>query len=268
MCQRSQIWQRLRMRFVVSRPRARKKAQERGTEHFSRKWRAVRCRCNSTRRVRLLRMTASFALRVSNSEPQLVDQTGQPNHCAVSDWTLFSHKPSSFHRGFGRPCGTGGKYGTGRRPQRPDFQNSSIAQPRFRKLGTCSTPYRSISSEGFPLFLPQLRVILYFLLSLLLFSYYPSRLTATLSKSSLHSVRLSPGAGLLEIDWEQRTARGRRIQKSALFSTHTGAWKMNTIKTERETGTSAKPQCVVECGQRRNVFLGRGWGYADHGNRS
>ena len=44
------------------------------------------------------------------------------------------------------------------------------------------------------------------------------------------------------------------------FSTHTRKRKVNTIKAEEETGTSAKPQCVVECGQRRNLFSRAGGG--------
>jgi hypothetical protein len=70
------------------------------------------------------------------------------------------------------------------------------------------------------------------------------------------------------VHWDIKGANRPGIQKCVCFSTHTQKPKVNTIKTEEETGTSAKPQCVVECGQCRNVILGRGWGYADHGNRS
>ncbi len=43
--------------------------------------------------------------------------------------------------------------------------------------------------------------------------------------------------------------------------------EMNTIK-KKQRAVSDWQQGVVECGQRKNELSGRGWAYADRGNRS
>jgi hypothetical protein len=59
-------------------------------------------------------------------------------------------------------------------PFKRDFQNSRIAQPRFRKPASPSSSSPTIISEEFPLFLTELRLLLSFLLFLYRFSHHPS----------------------------------------------------------------------------------------------
>jgi hypothetical protein len=77
-------------------------------------------------------------------------------------WAIFSHKGSGLHRGFWLSCGMRGKHGQGEWKLKPDFQNSSIAQPGFRKQVQELNSVGSVVSDGFPLFRTQLRGLLSF----------------------------------------------------------------------------------------------------------
>jgi hypothetical protein len=93
--------------------------------------------------------------------------------CPVRRWTRFSHKLSAFHRVFRGICGRRGKQGQCDSREWPVLKKPRIAQTGFRKLDSQPTPYPPISSEAFPLFLGELRVLLSFLLIYSPISSYP-----------------------------------------------------------------------------------------------
>jgi len=124
--------------------------------------------CSNGNRRRQPRTHGKYASHTRPVQPR-VAQTP----CPTRLWTRFSHKPQTLHRGFQATCGRRGKLGPSCQPIRPVIQTSSNPQPRFRKPVTPSTPFPSIPSEGFPLFLPQLRGLLSFLLSIYPFPPLP-----------------------------------------------------------------------------------------------
>jgi len=176
---------------------------------------------------------ASFRPRPNKLDPALpVQPTAAQNPWPTRLWTRFSHNDPTLHRGLQAPCGRRGKLGSLSTAFRPLIQSSSIAQPCFRKPAIPSNPYASISSEGFPLFLPQLRVLLAFLLSTYPFpppaprphpvptsTSPPRRRPSTQNPFPIRPNHPIPFA-----------SRGLGIQKSDTFSTPTADQKMNTIK--------------------------------------
>jgi hypothetical protein len=72
---------------------------------------------------------------------------------------IFQHKTSALHRVFQALCGSRGKHGTAKPDSRPDFQNSSFAQPGFGKPGHTPTLLIPATSSTFPLFRCELRVL-------------------------------------------------------------------------------------------------------------
>ena len=76
----------------------------------------------------------------------------------------FSHKRATLHSPFPAPCGSRGKHRSPQLQTLPLFQDSRIAQPKFRNPRTTPTPPLTTTSDGFPLFLQQLLVLLSFLL--------------------------------------------------------------------------------------------------------
>src|ERR1035438_10176384 len=93
-------------------------------------------------------------------EPSSVEDAGAPSPCPARRRTSFSHKASAIHRGSDAACGRRGKRGYIIARVNQVFQSSSNAQPQFGKLALPSSGFAAISSEGFPLFLPQLRGLL------------------------------------------------------------------------------------------------------------
>jgi hypothetical protein len=87
----------------------------------------------------------------------------------------FPHTPAPFHSHFQRLCGRGGKSGAPLTLRRQVFKSSSIPQPGFRKPTPTSTSCTSWTSSEYPLFLPELRLLLSFISLILIFSSYPSR---------------------------------------------------------------------------------------------
>jgi hypothetical protein len=182
-------------------------------------------------------------------EPSAVEDVGTATPCPARRWTRFSQNASAFHRGSGGACGRRGKQGSVGTHAKPVFQYSSIAQPGFRKLARKSSRFTATASEGFPLFLPQLRGLLS--CSLLSPPISPPVAPSPSDSDDPVPIRLlesRPRVGAAEHAAEPPRPREmvHRIQKCALFSTHTGEQKVNTIKTEQETDPFARPECVVE----------------------
>ncbi len=127
-------------------------------------------------------------------EPSTVQDAYAPNQRPVRRRTSFPHNSSTFHRGFQATCGRRGKQGPARRAMTGVFQNSSIAQPGFRKPRSSSTPAASISSEEFPLFLPHYGDYCLFLSLLTPFSYpsHPARLQGPRPSSNRIAGSASP----------------------------------------------------------------------------
>ena len=94
--------------------------------------------------------------------PAAVEDRCAGTPCQSQRWMIFSHKGSGLHRGFWLSCGMRGKHGQGEWKLKPDFQNSSIAQPGFRKQVQELNSVGSVVSDGFPLFRTQLRGLLSF----------------------------------------------------------------------------------------------------------
>jgi hypothetical protein len=73
------------------------------------------------------------------------------------------HNPHAFHSLSRRPCGSIGKSRSHLPLRAPVFLMSSSPQPRFRKPTPPSNPRPHAISPLFPLFLPHLRVLLFFI---------------------------------------------------------------------------------------------------------
>jgi hypothetical protein len=98
-----------------------------------------------------------------------VHSRSSPNPCPTRLRTHFSHKSIALHSPFCVACGSRGKPVTANPPHNPVFQFPSIPQLRFRKLTHHSTLSLRTTSPEFPLFLPELRVLLSYFLSLIRF---------------------------------------------------------------------------------------------------
>jgi hypothetical protein len=141
-----------------------------------------------------------------------VDDTALQSPSSMRLRPCFSHRQSALHSPFPSLCGRRGKQGPPYPPSSLLFQNSRNAQSRFRKLRTLSTHLNPTTSEAFPLFHPQLRVLLSFLLIILPFSYYPSHPHRLARKIHVQSpaARTSPLSSPNPV-----------IQRSPSFSTRT-----------------------------------------------
>jgi hypothetical protein len=89
--------------------------------------------------------------------------------------TRYSHSPSALHRPFCNACGRRGKPRSSRASLSAVFLNSSIPQPGFRKSNHMPSSTPTVTSEDYPLFQPELRVLLSFLYISYPFPHYPSR---------------------------------------------------------------------------------------------
>ncbi len=147
-------------------------------------------------------MTASFMLRISDSghygakptlcplntcadvnEESFVEDKPSANRILQRLRTHFSHRSSALHRLFFVACGKSGKPGSLSGSASIFFQNSSIPQPRFRKPTPRSSSTSTTTSEVYPLFQPELRVLLSFLLFFYPFPQSPSHWTGGCSKT-------------------------------------------------------------------------------------
>jgi hypothetical protein len=103
--------------------------------------------------------------------------------------THYSHKTSALHRLFLTACGRGGKPGSSRATPSTVFQNSSNPQPGFRKSNRCPSSTLTITSEEYPLFRPELRLLLSFLYILYPFPHSPSHQVSNCKNRFLQSRR-------------------------------------------------------------------------------
>ncbi len=137
-------------------------------------------------------------------------------------------------------------------PPSPDllFLNSSIPQPRFRKPVTPPTSSPTITSEGFPLFHAQLRVLLAFLLI-----SYP--LSTTRRAMRPYASNLNPPPHL-DKNAYPRPANLQIPGNPEKHPCFPRAFYLQDEynQEEEKTATSAVPQCVVECGQCWNLASG------------
>jgi hypothetical protein len=130
--------------------------------------------------------------------------------------TCFSHNPSALHSPFPLPCASRGKPRSLNTPSIPVFQNSRIAQPLFRKLSTTPTPLPTITSEAFPLFLTELRVLLSFSLI-----SYPFPTTRRACQLYFQSQRPNLAPAPAKCISSRQILTIPVIQRTTLFSTRT-----------------------------------------------
>ncbi len=160
------------------------------------------------------------------AEPSLpVEDASLPTPDSMRLRTTFSHNPSALHSPFPHPCGSRGKPGSLHHLSTPVFQNSRIAQPSFGKLRTYPTSLPSITSEAFPLFHAELRVLLSF--SLISYPFPTTRRMPFACSSPRTQKPLPPCASTA---YPRQILLFPVIQTTApVFHAHTNA-RMNTIK--------------------------------------
>jgi hypothetical protein len=141
-------------------------------------------------------MTACFVLRISDfgryrlklapcpldtlsdvKGESIVEDQSSANPMPQRLETHFSHRSPALHRAFFAACVKSGKLGSESGSARTVFQNSSIPQPGFRKPTPSPSSSSTTTSEVYPLFLRELRVLLSFLLFFYPFPQYPSQRT-------------------------------------------------------------------------------------------
>jgi len=137
----------------------------------------------------------------------------------------FSHKRATLHSPFPAPCGSRGKHRSPQLQTLPLFQDSRIPQPQFRNPRTTPTPPITITSDGFPLFLQQLRVLLSFLLISYPFPTTRRAPSALNAKPHKHSPHTKPPNSFL---------RPRQViqRRTPVFHARSNE-RMNTIKKNK-----------------------------------
>jgi hypothetical protein len=132
-------------------------------------------------------------------------------------WPHFSHKPSALHSSFCHPCGRSGKQAYSAALVRRDLQNSSLPQEGFGKPRSLTTSSAAVALHRFPLFQPELRVLLSFLLISYTFLPPGARIAVLLKSDGLERIASEQsGSGMLS---KERLLESREV---TLFSTHAG----------------------------------------------
>jgi hypothetical protein len=166
---------------------------------------------------------------------------------------------AALHRPNLHTCGSRGKNGRQQQGHLPLIQNCRNAQLSFRKLRTCPSPLLQSTSDTFPLFLTELRVLLSFSLF-----FYPFPTTRRAQSSGIANPHL---AGIAT----NRT----RSHVEALACNHPSIPENCTgfpraidprdeyNRVKENTAVFGRPCRDVECGQYGNRQLNQGCRDAD-----
>ena len=184
----------------------------------------------------------------------------------------FPHRSSGFHIPIRRASGKRGKTGTRNTSRDLNLQISRFTPPGFGKLTPEETSSIQNTSAVFPLFLPQLRVLLSFLLIFHCFSFPVALPAPSAEFHPQHPIHLLSAAHSFNLRSTAVAHRSRNPDKPLVFHLRMGA-PMNTIKREQTIAVSGPPLVVVQCGQPGNtsirgssVTAKRGWNHVDRGS--
>ncbi len=215
-----------------------------------------------------LTILSSASFIQADSALPFVDSLFSPTPYPVRLRTRSSHNPRRFHNRFGDPSGSRGKPYPLSPCNNQDFQNPSIAQPRFRKLARTSTSSLQSPSATFPLFLPHLRVLLSFFFIFLIFSsssvaaYRATRKIRCTGTFPAFSACSAPQSAILQ-----------GIQRCTPVFHAQGRVKVNTIKKKKPKAFPRGCKLLYSVASADFAFVGfssgaakRGWVHVQGGN--